>query len=259
MRENRTKRLLREGKVAFSISQTNLASPEVTRMLAKAGMDWVFVDSEHSAFGPDALNEIIKTALLTDITPIVRVADFQYDLVARSLDSGAEGIIFPRTESAEALRTAVSWTRFPPVGIRGYGLGMTQLGYEANPMDKVIEHRNREVLVIAQIESTVGLANLDEIAAVEGLDSLLVGPADLSISLGVPGQWDSPKLLDAIDQVVAACVRHGKWPAIQVRNLEFAQVCIEHGMKLIGCASDTQVMWEAVSGLAGGLNAARGD
>lgn len=222
-------------------------------MAAAGGLDWLFLDTEHSAFDSETVHDILQVCLLTPVTPIVRVPDFQYDLVARTLDSGAEGIMFPRTESAEKIAEAVSWAKFPPVGVRGFGLGAPQIGYEAASFDEIREHQNSETLMIAQIESVRGLEALDEIVAVEGLDSLLVGPADMSISLGVAGQWDSPKLWDAIDRVIEACAGAGKWPAIHVRNVDFATKAIDRGMKLVSCGADSAVLWGAISGVAKAL------
>ncbi len=253
MRPNPVKKLVSEGKVALGVSQGQLVTTEFSRMLAAAKFDWVFLDSEHGPFTTETLQELIKAYLATDVSPILRVADFQYDLVARALDSGAEGIIFPRVESVEVLRKAVSWAKFPPRGVRGFGLGPPQVGYVAEPFDKIVRHMNDETLLFAQIESVKGLEMRHEIAAVEGVDSLFIGPADLSISLGVGGQWDHPKLLDAIDQVVAACGDHGKIPAIHVRNAAFAKICIERGMKAVSCGVDLAILWAGVQGIAAEL------
>ena len=257
MRPNPLRARLAAGKIAVGVSQSHMPSGEIPRMCAAAGLDWIFIDSEHGPFTQETLRELIQATLQTAVAPVVRVPDFQYDLVARALDSGAEGVIFPRTESVEQLERAVSWTKFPPVGIRGFGLGAPAVGYDPAGFTEIIEHYNRETLVIAQIESQRGLDIVDELAAVEGLDSLLVGPADMSISLGVPGQWDSPKLLAGIDRVVAACEKAGKWPAIQVRNPEFAAVCMDRGMKLIGCSNEWALLWGAVSSTAAALKAHR--
>jgi len=257
MRVNRVRKILSEGGVALGTAQNGLPTVEIAKMVSAAGLDWLFLDTEHSPFDQRTIHDILQVCLLTPLTPVVRVADFQYDLVARTLDSGAEGIMFPRTESAEVLARAVSWAKFPPEGIRGFGLGPPQIGYETASIDEVREHQNRENLVIAQIESVRGLEALDEIAAVEGLDALLLGPADMSISLGVPGDWEAPKLWDAIDRVIDACNRAGKWPAIHVRSTDFATKAMDRGMKLVSAGADAAVMWGAVSGLAGKLIAHR--
>ncbi|MCB1020511.1 MAG: aldolase [Bryobacterales bacterium] len=257
MRPNRAKQMLQEGKVVLGTAQNAIATVEVAKMAAAAGLDWFFLDTEHGPFTSETVHNILQACLATPITPIVRVADFQYDLVARTLDSGAEGIMFPRTESPEKLAEAISWAKFPPQGVRGFGLGPPQIGYKTATLDEIREHQNRETLVVAQIESVRGLEAIDEIVQVEGLDALLLGPADMSISLGVAGDWDSPKLWAAIDRVIEACNGAGRFPSIHVRNPEFAVKAIKQGMKLVSCGADSALLWGAVSGLAKALQAGR--
>ena len=258
MRPNRVKQMLREGKVALGTAQNALPSVEVAKMTAAAGLDWLFLDTEHGPFTSQTVHDILQVCLQTPVTPIVRVPDFQYDLVARTLDSGAEGIMFPRTESPEKLAEAIGWAKFPPQGIRGFGLGPPQIGYKAASLDEIREHQNRETLIVAQIESVRGLEAIDEIVKVDGLDALLLGPADMSISLGVAGDWDHPKLWAAIDRVIDACNGAGRWPSIHVRNAEFAVKAIKQGMKLVSCGADSALLWGAVSNLAKTLQAGRG-
>ena len=253
MRPNRVRQILSEGGVALGTAQNALPSVEIAKMAAASGMDWLFLDTEHGPFTSQTVHDILQVCLLTSVTPIVRVPDFQYDLVARTLDSGAEGIMFPRTESADVLAKAVSWAKFPPQGVRGFGLGPPQIGYASATFNEIREQQDNENLVIAQIESERGLEALSEIVALDGLDALLLGPADMSIALGVPGQWDSPKLWEAIDKVIAACTGAGKWPAIHVRNAAFATKAIDRGMKLVSCGADSALLWGAISGVAQSL------
>lgn len=250
MRPNRTLRILEGGGVAVGIAHALLPTPEIARMYGAAGMDWVFLDSEHSPFSSDTLHELIRAYRMTEVTVVVRVCDFQYDLVARALDSGAEGVIFPRCEDPDQLSRAVRGALFPPAGRRGFGLGPPQIGYRTASFDRVKAHCNRETLLVAQIESRAALDRLDELAAVDGLHALLVGPADLSISLGVGGEWDHPRLCEAIERVVAACGRHGLWPAIQVRDGRLAERWISKGVKLIGCSTEALLLWSAIQRLA---------
>lgn len=255
MRPNRALAILREGRVAVGIAHSLIGASEVPRMYGAAGLDWVFLDSEHSPFSTDSLHRLLRAYRATDVTAVVRVCDFQYDLVARALDSGAEGIIFPRCEDPDQLAHAVRGARFPPMGHRGFGLGAPQVGYQAASFDEITEHCNSETLMIAQVESVRALGMVDELASVEGLHSLLIGPADLSISLGVGGQWRHPRLVEAVDRVIAACQRHGLWPAIQVRDGSLAEFWIGRGMKLIGCSTESFLLWEAVRNLASDLRA----
>ena len=255
MRPNRTRQILENGAVAVGIAHAQIPTAEVARMFSAARMDWVFLDSEHSPFSTDTLHRLLRAYGMSDVTAGVRVCDFQYDLVARALDSGAEGIIFPRCEDPAVLQRAVRGAKFPPQGHRGFGLGPPQIGYQQAGFDDIVAHCNSESLMIAQVESDTALERLPDLAAVEGLDALLVGPADLSISLGVGGQWDHPKLVDAIDRVIAACQAAGLWPAIQVRDVDLATFWIGRGMRLVGCASDAALLWGAVSRVAGKLRA----
>src|ERR1700687_4179792 len=125
MRINTAKQALHEGKTQFGCSTSMLRSPEVPRILAAAGLAWTYLDSEHGCFDLETLQDLIRAANDSGLCPIVRVADLQYPLVARALDFGAQGVLFPRVESPELLERAISWTRFPPEGVRGYGLQAT--------------------------------------------------------------------------------------------------------------------------------------
>ena len=256
MRVNRTKQRLREGRVAVGISHSQLGTAEIPKMFAAAKLDWVFLDAEHSPFSSDTLHDLIRAYLMTDVTVVVRVCDFQYDLVSRTLDSGAEGIIFPRSEDPDQLARAIRGAKFPPFGRRGYGLGPPQVGYRGMTFAEIMRHADEQTLMIAQIESTAALERLDEMAAVPGLDALLVGPADLSISLGVPGEWRHPKLVEAIERTIAVCNDKGIFPAIQARSFDLADFWIDRGMRLIGCGNELAILWEAVSGLGGKLGRA---
>lgn len=255
MRTNRTKRLLESGQVAVGIAHSQLATAEIPKMFGAAQLDWVFLDSEHSPFSSDTLHELLRAYRMTDVTAVVRVCDFQYDLVARALDSGAEGIIFPRCEDPQRLERAVRGAKFPPEGHRGFGLGPPQIGYQTASFDEITAHCNRETLLIAQIESVQALERLPELAGVEGLDALMIGPADLSVSLGVGGQWEHPSLIEAVDRVIEACRESRLWPAIQVRDSELAEFWIGRGMKLIGCSTEAALLWSGVQSLAGQLRA----
>jgi 2-keto-3-deoxy-L-rhamnonate aldolase RhmA len=257
MRKNRTREILASGGVALGLIQNGFPTPEVSKMITAAGFDWLFLDTEHGPFHTETVHAIIQACLQTPMTPIVRVADFQYDLVARTLDAGAEGIIFPRTESPEQLAKAVSWAKYPPNGVRGFGLGEPNVGYVSAGIDEIIEHHNAENIVIAQIESVAGLEAIEEIAAVEGLDCLLLGPADMSVSLGIPGQWDHPKFQDAFDRVIEACQARNIWPATHYRDPKLSIQAIERGMKLVSCNTDLALLWESIRALGATLTKAR--
>ena len=253
MRINEVKRALAEGKVRLGTNFGQLRSQAVAQILAAAGFHWAFLDTEHGGFGLETVQDICRIAAHVGLSPIVRVADMQYPLVARALDCGAQGIILPRMESPEALEKAVSWCRFPPAGVRGFGLTQFHVDFEAVTMPQMIEHINANTLVVFQIESKRGVEARDELLSVAGVDAVMMGPADLSISLGVPGEFQHPRMVAAMEQVRDSCVRHGVAPGTQTRTIELALFWRQRGMRFLGCSSDVGMMHERAREIAGQL------
>ncbi len=252
---NSVKKALKEGKVQLGTSYGQLRSPEVGRILAAAGFHWAFIDAEHGGFGIETIQDICRTANLTGLAPIVRVADLQYHLVARALDCNAQGIIFPRIESAELLAQAVSWCKFPPVGVRGFGMTAMQVDYEPASVSEVSTHVNENTLVVLQIETKRAVEARDEILSVPGIDALMVGPVDLSISLGCPGDFMNPKMIDAMEKIRDTCVAKGIAPGTQTRNLQLAKFWKDNGMKFLGCSSEWAMMMERGKEITAALSA----
>ncbi len=213
-------------------------------MLAAAGFQWAFIDTEHGGFDLETVQDICRVSLMAGLSPIVRVGDLQYSLVARALDCGAQGVMFPRVESPELLERAVSWTKFPPAGVRGYGLTAIQVDYEPLTFAQIIEHMNAHTMVVLQIETQRALEARDELLAVGGIDAVMVGPADLSISLGVPGDFQHPKMVEAMEKVRDSCVKRSIAPGTQTRNTALAKFWKERGMIFLGCSSDTAMLYE---------------
>lgn len=253
MKINPVKKALAEGRVQLGTGFAQLRSPEVPRILAAAGFDWAFIDTEHGAFDIETVADVCRAATDTGLTPIVRVASMEYDLVARALDNGARGVIFPRVESVELLEQAVSWTKFPPEGVRGFGLTPTHVNYERATIGEILEHINRETLVVLQIETQKAVDMRDELLSVKGLDAVMVGPVDLSISLGVPGDFQHPTMVDAMEKIRDACIRHGVAPGTQTRTLSLAKFWRDRGMLFLGCASETGMLFEKASEVAAAL------
>jgi len=247
MRINTVKQALKEGKAQFGCNTSMLRSPEVPRILAAAGLHWSYLDSEHGGFDLETLQDLIRAANEAGLCPIVRVADLQYPLVARALDCGAQGVLFPRVESPELLEKAISWTRFPPEGVRGYGLQPTHVGYEAVGMPDIIAHANANTMVTLQIETKAAIERIDELLSVPRIDAVMIGPADLSISLGVAGQFEHPTLVAAIEKIRDACIRHGVAPGIHMRSLKLVQYWRDHGMLFLSCNSEIGFMLEKAS------------
>src|SRR5579872_4752003 len=198
MRTNPVKHALAAGKAVFGSEISRLRSPEIARLYAAAGFDFIFIDMEHSAFGLETVGDIIAMARISGIVPIVRVPQAEYAFVARVLDQGAQGIIVPRVNDAQTVRAIVSWMRYPPEGIRGFADTAPQTDHQRVRVDDFIKANNCETLCIIQIERRQALENLDEMLAVPGVDVACLGCMDLSIDLGVPGQVEHPAMVAAI-------------------------------------------------------------
>jgi 2-keto-3-deoxy-L-rhamnonate aldolase RhmA len=255
MHINPVKHALKEGKLQAGCSFGQLRSPEVARILAAAGFHWSYIDSEHGPFDLETLADICRAAVDSGLMPIVRVSELQYALVARALDNGAQGIIFPRVEDPEILARAISWTKFPPKGVRGFGLSPSHVGYEKVTIPQIIEHQNANTLVVLQIETKLAVERRDELLSVPGIDAIMIGPADLSISLGVPGEFDHPKMIETIELVKESCLKHGVAPGIHLRAIGLAKFWKERGMKFLSCGAETGFMLESATATAAALKA----
>lgn len=243
-RPNLVKQALAAGKVQYGTNFGQFRSQDVLKIFAQAGFHWAFIDAEHGGFDLETIQELCRIAPFVNFTPIVRVADLQYSLIARYLDVGAQGIIFPRVEDLGLLERAVSWCRFPPVGQRGFGLNAFHFDHEQLTMPQMIDHVNANTMVVLQIETRRAYEMREELLAVPGIDAVMVGPADLSISLGVPGEFQHPKVVEAMEGIRDTCVRRGIAPGTQTRTLALARFWRDRGMRFLGCSSDTGMLFD---------------
>lgn len=244
MRVNRLRDRLVAGKTVFGCQMQAYRSPEIARTFAAAGFDFVFIDMEHGTFTLETMQDIAVAAVGAGITPIVRVGELLYSLVARVLDGGAQGVILPRVEDPKILDEAMSWFRFPPVGQRGYGVNPTMIEYEARTFPEIVEHFNQNVISVVQFETRTAMERADELLSVKGVDIAMVGPADLSISLGVPGQFDHPLVVSTIERLIENCHKHGVVPGIQTRGVAMAKMWADRGMRFVGAAAEHTLLLE---------------
>ena len=215
----------------------DLGAPVSAELCAAAGYDWLIVDLEHGGGTEADLLALLLAVQAGGSVPLVRPQSGERIRIGRALDIGARGIMVPRLDSAEQAREAVSFLRYPPAGIRGVATRVRGAGLGVVPHADV--HRlNQRVVGIIQIESVGGLRDADAIAAIDGVDVLFVGPADLSHSLGIPGQFQHPDYVAALDRVVAACRAHGKAPGILVYDPAVARRHLELGFTFVGIGSD---------------------
>ncbi|GHS98494.1 hpch/hpai aldolase [Synergistales bacterium] len=186
-------------------------NPAVSYLAKNAGLDFVMYDCEHSNYNFETLHDAFVTANALSFSGLVRVPEGTKDNISRVLDSGAIGVMVPMVETKEHAETVVKYSKYQPIGDRGYTAGGAHTAYLNGKHVDLMKQGNDKVLSIAQIETKLAVENAEAIAATEGIDVLLIGPNDLSLSLGIPGDMMNPIELDAIAKVAAACKKHKKY------------------------------------------------
>jgi 2-keto-3-deoxy-L-rhamnonate aldolase RhmA len=201
---------LAAGEPVMQLGIRNARTPEIVRMASGAGYDLVWIDLEHSSMSVDCAASLAAATTDLGMNSWVRVPEREYGVIGRLLDCGANGIISPKIETAEEARLAVAACRFPPLGQRSALAILPQYGYAPMPADELTRRANADVVLQALIESGKGVANVDEIAMVNGVDIIGIGTNDLTADLGCPGDVGNPKVMAACKAVAAAARRHGK-------------------------------------------------
>lgn len=174
----------------------------IAEIFANAGFDWIVVDLEHSTISIDQAGELIRTIDLAGVSPLVRLTSNDSNLIKRVMDAGAHGIVVPNVKTAKSAQDAVFSTRYAPIGFRGVGLGRAQ--EYGQGFKKYFEWQQDGPVVIVMIEHQSALEHLNDIFNVPGVDGFLIGPYDLSCSMGIPGEFDHPRFLDALHQILQA-------------------------------------------------------
>ena len=221
------------------------ASPVAAEVCAAAGVDWVLLDLEHGAGGEDQIRDVVPAAGSYGVPTVVRVESAARIRMGRVLDSGAAGIMLPRLNTVAEVAEAVRHLRYPPAGDRGVATYNRACRFGLDP--GALDRANDEVLGVVQIESAAAVGAAGQIAGLDGVDVLFVGPRDLSHDLGVPGDLTAPAFTEATGHVLAACRRHGKACGLLVTDGAAAARRLEQGWSFVAIGSDTTLLATAVS------------
>jgi 2-keto-3-deoxy-L-rhamnonate aldolase RhmA len=245
---NRTKARLREGGLVLGMGLRQARTVDIATIAGTCGFDWLFIDTEHNSMSIDTASQIAMAAVATGVTPLVRVPGHQHYHCARALDNGALGVVVPHVDNAEQARAVVDACRYPPMGHRSIAGNMPGLGFASLPIAEATARMNDETLVVVMLETPQAIANADAIAAVNGIDVLLVGTNDLCAEMGIHGQFDHPRVPEAYRQVLAACARHGKHPGMGgVYDPKLMAQYIGLGMRFILSGNDLAFLMAAAS------------
>lgn len=207
---NPVKDKLQRDEVVISMTVRLVRSVEIARIARTAGFDSLYIDLEHSSFSLETSSQICIAALEAGIAPFVRVPALTPDYVSRVLDGGALGVISPHVRSASEAKQVVAAAKFPPLGERSNAGPLPHLQYRSFPIVEANAALNDVTMVVVQLESAEGLARIEEIVAIDGIDMVLVGTNDLLADWGIPGQYEDARVREAYARTIAACRRRGK-------------------------------------------------
>ena len=222
-------------------------NPDVVNMLQVCGFDYFVLDCEHGAFDLRQAADILGRAKSLGLPAVVRVPSAQREVILKYMDMGAAGLMLPNCDSVEKARALVQHAKYHPLGQRGVSVMRAHNGYErpVAGMADYMRGANKATLLMIQIESPAGVDNVADMLAVDGIDAAFVGPNDLSQSMGIMGQLDHPRFLDALDRVIAAAKGHNKYAGIHMTEAAALRTWMEKGMTLNMWSNDVAMLMSA--------------
>jgi 2-keto-3-deoxy-L-rhamnonate aldolase RhmA len=243
MHENPLKQLLNASQVALGVGIRYFRSWEIAAMMASAGFDFLFIDSEHSAYGLETVSDLCRAATTAGITPVLRVPEIQYSLLSRPLDVGAMGLVIPHVDTRAEVEKVVAYTKYAPQGKRGMVSQIPHTDFTGAGVEAYTQWANTQLMNIIMIESAEGVANLDNMLQVEGIDVALVGSSDLSQELGIPGDYEHVRMVECYQHVLDTCRRWRVTPGLAgVGDLRLVQHWRDQGFRFLYCASETGLL-----------------
>jgi 2-keto-3-deoxy-L-rhamnonate aldolase RhmA len=231
------------GECIYGTMIQQARDPGAPAIFAAAGFDFVFIDMEHGNYSMETVADLIRGAKSSGIATIIRVPHLETFFISRVLDAGAEGIMVPMTSRKEQAETIVRYSKYTPLGQRGFGTQTGQTDYKPLKAIEFLKEANEHTLIVAQIETKEAIENIDSILGVEGIDVGLIGPNDLSISLGIPDQMNSETLIKAIDRVVETAKKRKKATGIHIGNIEAIKKWRSKGMTVLAYSTDVSFQY----------------
>ena len=235
---NNVKQMLKKGETVLGASMFSVEA-NIATQIYDCNPDWVWIDLEHTPWSFDSIMPITILAHKKNVCPIIRVGWNDPSLIKKAFDIGAGGVMIPQIDSAEEAEAAVKYSRYSPLGERGVGPWFaTQLGLE---LDEILKNSNNETIVILQMESQKALNNLDEILEVDGYDVILVGPLDLSVSLGIPGEIHHPKIEEIMKEVSEKALKKGKFVGTTFSDYKYCEKWIKENYKFMNVSNGLEL------------------
>ena len=239
---NNLKLKLKDGGLAVGTMISEIRNPNLAYLLAQCGFDFFIIDNEHGSYSPETISNMIAAARGAGVLTIVRIPEIRRETILKPLDCGAAGLLVPQVNTAHQAKEIMTHAKYPPLGNRGVALSRAHSLYARPEAESYLSQANETSFIAVQAESPEAIRNLESIAATPGVDAIFVGPADLSVSLGIPGQVAHPDEVQAIGRVVEVCQKHRITPGIHMSNLEMLGAWIKKGMRFISFSSDVDML-----------------
>lgn len=233
MIENPLFQKLASNKPIFGTMLAEIRNPLIIPLLAKTGLDFVIVDMEHGTYEYYDIVQFVLAAKSTSLAVLVRPPGKDGQMISKVLDSGALGVMVPRVETIEEVRTIIDATKYPPIGKRGYGARGIVTDFDANSTAEKITHINQQTMIWLQIESVNAINHITSLINFPEINGVVIGPADLSVSMQVPGQFQDSGLIAACEKVIAACNKQGIKSGIHLRDLNSLKIWHQKGMNIL--------------------------
>ncbi|MFA6724898.1 MAG: aldolase/citrate lyase family protein [Lentisphaeria bacterium] len=231
-----TKTKIKSGQPVYMV-KVHYQDPALYELVGLLGYDCVWICNEHVGIDAAKMDGIIRACRISGMDAVIRIKPANYQPMLHVLEFGAKGIMLPRAQNAQEVEKVVSDMKFYPQGRRGLDGVNAEAAYGLTPMREYIAKANEENFLIVQIEDPETLPHIEEIAALPGVDVLFVGPGDLSMNLGIAGEFEHPRMLQIYEQVVAACQKHGKAAGIPCRPDKLPQY-MEYGFRFFAGGAD---------------------
>jgi len=260
MHPNLAKQRLKEGRLALGLGLRQARTVDIASAAATCGFDWLFIDMEHNAMSVDTAAQIAAAAPGMGVTPIVRVPGHEHYHATRLLDNGAQGIVAPHVDDAAQARRIAEACLYPPLGKRSIPGAQPQLAFKPIAPAEATRLVNEQILVVVMLESPRAIENAEAIAAVPGVDVLLIGTSDLCAELGILGQVGDARVEAAYRRVIDACRRHGKHPGMGgVYDPPHMEKYVRMGMRFVLGGSDLSLLMAAAKERTSFLRKAAGE
>lgn len=243
---NPIKQALCSGRAVIGTMIVQVRAPGLIQLFAEFGLDYFFIDMEHGPYNLETASDLIQTARLAGIAPLVRIGETQYTLYSRLLDAGALGIMTPRVQSLEQVRKVVQYTKYPPMGERGFSRLAAHVKFSDVSVSDYVGWANQNILNIIQIESWNAVEQIEELIRVPGVDGVMMGMDDLSLSLGIPGETSHPLAEAALERVVAACTAARMPWGLHIPDARRLAHWMARGMQLCTYSSDVWMFQEVL-------------